>query len=130
MQELPSKDKLGKCLKKNCIVNLPSAWGMRVPRVSLCACIYGGALAGVTCARASCVGACVRACVGDGGGRGAGVSRRACVWGGLVCVGARGGVGELVLVCVYGLAQCIGCKDLALDGIQVSILLFLMVCWI
>ena len=24
---------LGKCLKKKCIVNLPGAWGMRVPRV-------------------------------------------------------------------------------------------------
>ena len=92
MQELPSKDKLGKCLKKNCIVNLPSAWGMRVPRVSLCACIYGGALAGVTCARASCVGAwgmvcvCVKACL--------------CVGRAGVCVGVRGGVGELVLVCL------------------------------
>ena len=43
----------------------------------------------------------VRVCVhgGWGGwGGGAGVSRRACVWGGLVCLGMRGGEGELMLV--------------------------------
>ena len=71
---------------------------MRVPRVSLCACIYGGALAGVTKhVRASCVHAWG---MGGAGGEGAGVSRRACVWGGLVCLGVRGEVGELVLVCL------------------------------
>ena len=66
---------------------------MRVPRVSLCACIYGGALAGVAKhVRASCVGD------GGGVGEGAGVSRRASVGGGLVCLGVRGEVGKLVLV--------------------------------
>ena len=76
---------------------------MRVPRVSLCACIYGGALAGVTKhVRASCVGDggggggrgwCVKACLCVGR---AGVSRRA--WG-----GGEAGAGG-----VYGLTQWIG----------------------
>ena len=85
-----------------------------------------------------------------------------------MCVGVRGGVGELVLVCLrfstmywmyrlvcicfptpgrglpygsgLGLSRClgpgeclhsfIGCKDLALDGIHVSILVFLIIFWI
>ena len=73
-------------MEKGYIVNLQGAWGMFVPWVSLCACIYGWALAGVTCAHA-----CVRARVGMGGGRGwcvkaclcvgrAGVSRHAWIW--------------------------------------------------
>ena len=69
---------------------------MCVPRVSLCACIYGGhRLVSRVRMRASCVGTCM----GDGGGGLVCLGVLcACVWGGLVCLGMRGGVGDLILV--------------------------------
>ena len=56
----PARTSWASAIEKCYIVNLPGAWGYGMPRVSQCACMYGGELAGVTCVRAS-VRACVRA---------------------------------------------------------------------
>ena len=96
-------------MEKGYIVNLPGAWGVHVPRVYLCACIYGGALAGVTCAYACVVRGCLRG--GWRGGRGWCV--KACLCVGKAGVSRHAWGGGLVLVFRFNTMYWICVKDLA-----------------